>query len=277
MPSSKRAKVLRALHLLPLLLVLLLSSTAALAQTGALQVTADAPGTVRVNRTEVGSAPVEVRELAPGRYPVRIAFVGGGATRLWVDVAAGQTSQLHFPYPRKFALGAYRRGIHFMLGANSFYLHELTTDGHGGGGHLEFGFNLGLGTRADLRSMVLVGGGRYGLMHGHREHALEVALRPSIHLNHSETVGTDVGLRLALIETWYRQAWCEGGNSCTQRDLVHVANLGFGLDVAPITLRFGARGEYEVAPRGAILYVPFDNLTVYTQVGVTLSYLLLGG
>jgi hypothetical protein len=255
---------------------LLGGASRARAQDGAIRVDADVPGTVLIDGRKVGPAPVEVRELARGRYLVRIEFKGGGTARQYVDLAPGQNGQVHFAYPRVLANAVYRRGIHFMLGASPFYLYEFN-DARGAGGHLELGFNVGLNARVDFRSVLLVGGGRYGEMHGKREHGLELALRPSIRFNHGAGLATELGVRVGLIETWYRQLYCEGYTSCPQHDLVHVSNLAVGPDLSAISLRFGARGEYELAARGAVLFVRYENTTVYTQFGVAFSYLLLGG
>ncbi len=56
-----------------------------------------------------------------------------------------------------------------------------------------------------------------------------------------------------------------------------ASNLAIGPDLSAISLRLGARGEYELAARGAVLFVPFENTTLYMQFGVAFSYLLLGG
>ncbi|MGC4120959.1 MAG: hypothetical protein QM765_41565 [Myxococcales bacterium] len=231
---------------------------------GSLSVYSDAPGKLILEGVERGPVPTRIDDLAPGVYRVKVVFDEGSHWEKEVKVSAGASTRVT-PEPSLFHVaGVKRHGLHFGLGAGPRYFFVRSPDGgaqsNGPSLQAHAFLNFGLASALDARAGV------------------EIAVGSPLGGSGSFMAGLPVGLQLHLgsIYSLYFGVRLAGSYLGAVEGRGESGSFVFGPEVSPITLRFGASRNLEVAVK-ANYCVGLTPNAIYEVAAamVTVSYLFL--
>jgi hypothetical protein len=187
------------------------------------------PGIVSIDGGEVGRAPVQLKDLAPGKHRIRISYDEGGKSEKIMFVRAGEANEVRFEKSSATKAGEAREGVKPVFTGDAVLAHgpsELTS----GGLRLFGGINLGLLPAIDFRAggAVSILGADIGIpvvmMPLHARASVRFNLGPL----YSIEVGAHAGAVFAL----------------TQSDT--AVWPGGGPDLSVLSFRFGSERQFEI-------------------------------
>lgn len=214
---------------------------AGLPGTGSVHIEAAAPGRIRLDREELGRAPLDVRNVVAGPHQVEVTYDAGGSSDADLIVQAGRASSVALPLPTVETVSAYREGMHLTLGGglqggNTLYDEALF------GIAIHAGITIGLGPRFDFQALGQIGlgpdlAGDYVWY--------EIGASAGLRWNLSSVYSMELAARLSLMQsendvTMY--------NRFGSNDYRHEAAISpaLGAHVSFFSLRLGADRSYEL-------------------------------
>jgi hypothetical protein len=203
---------------------------------GKIHIAATGPGKVSLDGQDKGTLPLDMTDLYPGTYHVRVELDDGTVDERDVEVAAGRVKGIFVASsPAQIAfLG--RKGLHlgFEVGGGPLhywphgysYVHSDSTPFASGGVFLNVGLGPAVDFRAGLRlqlwSVALVG--------------LPVSFRFNIGPVYSITLGANMGYR-----------WGAKSQTNWPDSVVTEGGVFLGPEISLLTFRFGEKNHFEVA------------------------------
>jgi len=218
--------------------------------TGGLHVAADGPGKVAVEGQDRGSLPIDLMELNPGTYRVRVELQDGTIDQRDTEVAAGRITRIFVDRSPERVSWLARQGAHLALEAGVGLLvgkKGSWTGAHGSiGGHL----NVGIAPVVDFRAGLRVRYGSLGALNSLALVEIPVSFRFNLGSTYSIALGTTVGRR-----------WTNGNSEPV---LYSESGFYFGPEVSLLTLRFGKKREFEVAAVQGMAFPLTSSCSDYT-------------
>ncbi len=218
--------------------------------TGGLHIAADGPGKVTVEGQDKGALPIDMTELNPGTYRVRVELQDGTIDQRDVEVAAGRMTRVFVDrspdrvswLARQGAHLAFEGGVGLLVGKKGSW-----TGAQGGAGVF---LNLGIAPVVELRTGLRFQYGSLGALNSVTLLEIPVSFRINLGTMYTIALGTTVGKR-----------WTNG-----DRDPVLHSETGlfFGPELSLLTFRFGKKREFEVAAVQGMIFPLTSSRGDYT-------------
>jgi len=218
--------------------------------TGGLHIAADGPGKVTVEGQDKGALPIDMTELNPGTYRVRVELQDGTIDQRDVEVAAGRMPRVFVDrspdrvswLARQGAHLAFEGGVGLLVGKKGSW-----TGAQGGAGVF---LNLGIAPVVELRTGLRFQYGSLGALNSVTLLEIPVSFRINLGTMYTIALGTTVGKR-----------WTNG-----DRDPVLHSETGlfFGPELSVLTFRFGRQRQFEVAVVQGMIFPLTSSRDDYT-------------
>jgi hypothetical protein len=218
--------------------------------TGGLHVAADIPGKVTVEGQDKGALPIDITELNPGTYRVRVELQDGTIDQRDIEVAAGRMTRIFVDRSPERASWLARQGAHLALEGGVGLLVGKKGSWTGAQGSAGAFLNLGLAPVVDLRAGLRVQFGSLGALNSVTLLEIPVSFRINLGTTYSIALGTTVGKR-----------WTNGNSDAV---LYPETGFFFGPEVSLATFRFGRKREFEVAAVQGIAFPLTSSRSDYT-------------
>lgn len=219
------------------------------AKLGGIHVGAESAGTVFIDGESKGSTPVDVTNLSPGTYRIRVVMEGGGEYEETVEVVAGETVRVFAEPSQNHIAFQARKGVRFgfSVGAGAWAIHELEEfEEPGGYGLLEGFVNFGLSKAIDVR----VGArGQVGIAEGVKFMTLfgvPASVRFNLGSIYTMWIGANLGVRTANPRV-YTSFSCGTYSTCYSEERKSDVGLYAGPEFSVATFRFGAKRQFELS------------------------------
>jgi len=205
-----------------------------------LHVESEEPGIVSIDGAEVGPAPIDMKDIEPGKHRIRITYDRGGKSEKVVFVRDGERNEVRFQKSSATKAGEAREGVHLAFSGEPFFGYmPRAFVGSVGGLRLFGGINLGLAPAVDLRV-----GGQIGFWGNSGIGFLPIQGRATFRFNLGPLYSMEVGGHAGV--TFLPTA--EGRP---------VALAGGGPDFSFLSFRFGDVRQFEITAMES-----FDFLTL---------------
>ena len=218
--------------------------------TGGLHIAADVPGKVAVEGQDKGALPIDMTELNPGTYRVRVELQDGTIDQRDVEVAAGRMTRIFVDrspdrvswLARQGAHLAFEGGVGLLVGKKGSW-----TGAQGGAGVF---LNLGIAPVVELRTGLRFQYGSLGALNSVTLLEIPVSFRINLGTMYTIALGTTVGKR-----------WTNGDSEPV---LYSETGLFFGPELSLLTFRFGKKREFEVAAVQGMIFPLTSSRGDYT-------------
>jgi len=206
---------------------------------GGIHIAADSPGEVTVDGEDKGVLPVEVPDLKPDWYRVRVVLANGTVDERDVEVVAGRVARVFVRSSLAEAAAAARNGAHngVELGGGVWGDRAAGAGYYGGAALFEnFGINPDIDFRAGLRFQYgTIDSGRCFLL------GIPVSLRLNFGSVYAMILGMNMGLR------WRYHIPDRNGMEPTYKTTYEDAGAFIGPEISLLNFRFGEKRNFELA------------------------------
>jgi hypothetical protein len=213
----------------------------AAARTGGIHVGAGKPGKVVVDGEDKGATPLELKDLKPGTYRVRVELEDGTLQDEDIEVVAGETQRMFVEPSTAFSAGRARAGTHFgfSVGGGGWLGKFEKPGGYG----MAAGFaNIGLSKGMDLRFGVAGMVGTVQRMKTVVLFGVTGAARFNLGSVYTIWIGGMLGVHHESPEVEVQSQGCS-----TNYDRINKSETGVLVspELSVATFRFGSRREFE--------------------------------
>jgi hypothetical protein len=218
--------------------------------TGGLHVAADGPGKVTVEGQDKGTLPVDMAEMNPGTYRIRVELQDGTIEERDIEVAAGRITRIFVDRSPERVSWLARQGAHLALEAGVGLLVGKKGSWIGAQGNAGAFLNVGIVPVVDFRAGFRVRYGSLGALNSVTLLDIPVSFRFNLGTTYTIALGTTVGKR-----------WTNGNSDPV---LYPETGFFFGPELSLLTLRFGKKREFEVAAVQGVAFPLTSSRSDYT-------------
>ena len=219
--------------------------------TGGIHVAAVGPAKVSVDGQDKGMLPLDMPDLYPGTYHVRVELQDGTVEERSLDVGAGRMTRVFIDPSAEALAWAGRKGAHLAVEAGAGLSVGRKGSWKGGQGSLGVFLNVGIVPQVDFRAGLRLRYGSLGQLHSVTLMEIPVTFRFNLGTIYSIAGGVVLGKR-----------WTNGN---TDDGWLHPeSGYFFGPEVSLLTFRLGSKRQFEVAAVQSVIFPISSSADDYT-------------
>ena len=208
--------------------------------TGGIHIAAVSPARVSVDGQDKGALPLDMPDLYPGAYHVRVELQDGTVDERNVEVVPGRMSRIFIDPSAEALAWAARRGAHLAAEAGVGLAIRRKGSWKGAEGGLGGYLNVGIIPQVEFRAGLRLRYGSLGQLNSVTLLEIPVSFRFNLGTIYTIAWGATVGKR-----------WTNGN---VDGWLYPETGYFFGPEVSLLTFRFGRRRQFEVAAVQSLVF-----------------------